>query len=44
MSRYLAFWNFILRPFGREAWRNPNYLFCVQIVRRPTPSSQDIEQ
>lgn len=32
---YLALWDAILRPFGRTAWFNPNYLFCVQIVRRP---------
>ena len=35
MSRYLDFWDFVLRPFGRIAWRNPNYFLGVQIVRKP---------
>lgn len=35
MTSYLAFWDFLLRPFGRTAWRNPNYLFGVQIVKIP---------
>lgn len=35
-TRYLNFWDWLLRPVGRTAWRNPNYLFGVQIVRRPS--------
>jgi hypothetical protein len=34
-SLYLNTWDFVLRPFGRTAWFNPNFLLCVQIVRNP---------
>jgi hypothetical protein len=37
MANYLAFWRFILRPFGREAWRNQNYLLGFQIVKADRP-------
>jgi hypothetical protein len=30
---YLDFWDAILRPFGCIAWRNPNCLLGVQIVK-----------
>ena len=32
---YLQLWDRILRPFGFTAWRNPNYLLGIQIVKRP---------
>jgi hypothetical protein len=39
MNRYLDLWDFVLRPFGRCAWRNPNYLFGVQIEQLPEASN-----
>ncbi len=33
MDKYLDLWDLVLRPFNRVAWRNPNYLFGIQIVK-----------
>lgn len=38
---YLSAWDFILRPFGRTAWFNPNYLLGVQIVAQPSPQEPE---
>lgn len=34
---YLNAWDFVLRPFGRCAWWNPNFLLGVQVARIGAP-------
>lgn len=33
--RYLNAWDWLLAPFGKCAWWNPNYVLCVQIAAQP---------
>jgi hypothetical protein len=32
---YMNAWDFLLRPFGKCVWYNPNCIFCVQIEDIP---------